>query len=64
TVTAATARRAKAAGQRFGQYRFWVFGREGKACPTCATPVERLTVGSRNLFLCPVCQPAAKHSGT
>jgi formamidopyrimidine-DNA glycosylase len=40
----------------FGQ-ALRVYGREGKPCPTCKTPVERIVFGNRSAFLCPVCQP-------
>jgi formamidopyrimidine-DNA glycosylase len=35
-----------------------VHGRKGKPCPTCGTPVEKIRVGARGTYLCPVCQPA------
>ncbi len=31
--------------------------REGKPCPVCATPVERIKTGSTASFVCPTCQP-------
>lgn len=46
------------AGERYGERRFHVFGREGKPCRRCGDPVTRTTAGSRNLFLCETCQPA------
>lgn len=46
------------AGERYGERRFQVFGRDGKACRRCGEPVSRRTAGSRNLFLCETCQPA------
>jgi endonuclease-8 len=45
-------------GVSFEQYRFYVFGREGLSCHRCGSWVERHTMGSRNLFTCPACQPA------
>ncbi|MEL7450892.1 MAG: endonuclease VIII [Pseudomonadota bacterium] len=57
TVTDSMARQAKAEGLTYGQYRFWVFGREGKECLTCGSTIERTSVGSRGLFLCNRCQP-------
>ena len=33
-----------------------VYGREGKACRACGTPVRRIRVGGRSTFFCPVCQ--------
>ena len=57
TVTPALTERLKADGLGFQQYRFYVFGREGLPCRSCETPIERRTMASRNLFLCPTCQP-------
>ncbi|GGK05169.1 endonuclease VIII [Luteimonas terricola] len=37
-------------------FRFQVFGREGQPCPACGTAIERMSVGSRRLYLCPACQ--------
>jgi formamidopyrimidine-DNA glycosylase len=34
-----------------------VYGREGRACPRCRAPVERLVFGNRSAFRCPRCQP-------
>ncbi len=31
--------------------------REGKACPTCGTMVEKIKTGSTSGFICPHCQP-------
>jgi endonuclease VIII len=36
--------------------RFSVYGREGLPCPRCATPIRRLPLAGRGLFLCPRCQ--------
>lgn len=36
-----------------------VYGREGKACPTCATAIMKTRVDGRGTYLCPVCQPEA-----
>src|SRR3546814_759119 len=37
-------------------FRFRVFGREGRPCPSCGGPIERREIGSRRLYLCPRCQ--------
>jgi len=37
-------------------FRFQVFGRDGQPCPACGTPIERTSVASRRLYLCPACQ--------
>ncbi len=59
--------------QRFGQGRFgqgpgggsyWVYGREGRSCLLCGTPVRRGVLGpasgmeDRDIFFCPSCQPS------
>ena len=51
------ARRLKAQGLDREGYRFAVFGRSAEPCYECGTLVERCTVGSRRLYLCPACQP-------
>lgn len=33
-----------------------VYGREGKECPICKTPVERVVFANRSAFFCPRCQ--------
>ena len=38
--------------------RLLVFRRQGKPCPTCGTPIEKIRVGQRGTHLCPTCQPA------
>lgn len=56
TVTPTLARSLREDGLRYEQYRFFVFGREGLPCHRCSTTVERRSMGSRNLFVCPSCQ--------
>lgn len=56
TVTPSLAKSLAADGLSFQQYRFYVFGREGLPCHHCGTVVQRRTMGSRNLFICPTCQ--------
>jgi len=34
-----------------------VYGREEEPCVTCGTPIERIVIGNRSAFLCPLCQP-------
>ncbi len=41
------------------QNSFRVYGRTGKPCPVCGTPVQRILVGQRSTHFCPVCQPAS-----
>ncbi|WP_136683438.1 bifunctional DNA-formamidopyrimidine glycosylase/DNA-(apurinic or apyrimidinic site) lyase [Falsirhodobacter xinxiangensis] len=38
------------------QHNFRVYGREGKPCPTCGTPIARIVQAGRSTFFCPVCQ--------
>ncbi|MEJ2275855.1 MAG: endonuclease VIII [Woeseiaceae bacterium] len=58
TVAPGLARSLKSAGMTYAQYRFHVFGREGLPCHRCDASIERRTMGSRNLFVCPSCQAA------
>lgn len=37
-------------------FRFQVFARAGQPCPACGAQIERTTVASRRLYLCPACQ--------
>ncbi|MDZ4277873.1 MAG: zinc finger domain-containing protein, partial [Dehalococcoidia bacterium] len=34
-----------------------VYGREGRPCRTCGTPIERIKLGNRSAHFCPKCQP-------
>ena len=52
------ARERKAKGMSYGQYRYQVFGRAGLYCYQCDDTIERRTMGSRNIFVCPTCQSA------
>ena len=40
---------------RFAE-RLRVYGREGKPCYTCSTPIKNVVVGARASFYCPKCQ--------
>jgi len=60
TVRPTLAKRLKSDGFSYGEYRFYVFGREGLPCHRCESPIERQTMGSRNLFTCPTCQRGSK----
>ncbi len=48
-------------------FQHWVFGREGRPCRRCATPIRLEEFGplaqERRSFWCPRCQPAAAASG-
>src|SRR3546814_11419155 len=44
-------------------FRFRVFGREGRPCPSCGGPIERREIGSPRLDLWPRCQRWATPSG-
>lgn len=50
------AARLRAAGAPRNQWRHYVFGREGRACPACGTAIERTKSAGRRLYLCPRCQ--------
>ncbi len=51
-------RKHKKAGQSRRELRHAVFGRDGRPCRDCETPIERLDVGGRRIYVCPNCQPA------
>ncbi|MFD2639884.1 DNA-formamidopyrimidine glycosylase [Piscibacillus salipiscarius] len=40
------------------QLRISVYGKEGEACPSCQTTIEKIKVGGRGTHFCPQCQPA------
>ncbi len=50
------AEKLKAAGHSYGDYRFWVFDRDGRSCYNCGTPIIKDTIGGRRLYYCPTCQ--------
>jgi formamidopyrimidine-DNA glycosylase len=39
------------------QEEFRVYGRTGKPCPRCGTPIVRIRLAGRSTHLCPRCQP-------
>ncbi len=39
-----------------GSIRIAVYGREGKPCRRCATPIERIVQAGRSTYFCPNCQ--------
>ena len=45
-------------GERYGSARFFVFGREGKACRLCGSQIQRREANSRRIYFCSVCQPS------
>ncbi|XOV82334.1 MAG: endonuclease VIII [bacterium] len=49
-------KRLQAEGSKRSAYRFSAFARAGLPCYTCGTPIQRITAGSRRLYLCPTCQ--------
>ena len=57
TVAPTLADQLQASGLSYQAYRFYVFGRSGKSCHRCESRIERHTMGSRNIFICPTCQP-------
>lgn len=56
TASPREVRERKSGGLAYGQYRFQVFDREGLPCYRCGSAIERHTLSSRNLFVCPTCQ--------
>ncbi len=42
-----------------GKYQnfFLVYGKDGTSCKHCGTAIERISLGGRGTFFCPVCQP-------
>ena len=38
-------------------YEFSVAHGQGKKCPNCGTPIQRITVRNRGTYFCPNCQP-------
>jgi formamidopyrimidine-DNA glycosylase len=40
------------------QTRHRVYGREGKPCRKCGTPIKKIFVSGRGTHICPKCQPA------
>lgn len=39
------------------QHELKVYGRDGKPCHRCGTPIEKIRVAGRGTWLCPKCQP-------
>ena len=50
-------KRLAAAGYRWEQLRFAVFGRAGQPCYGCGRRIRRIEANSRRLYYCPNCQP-------
>jgi endonuclease VIII len=48
----------RATRRRFGGSRLWVYGRSGKPCFVCATPIRMRRQGehARSTYFCPCCQ--------
>ncbi len=44
------------------QQHFSVYGRAGRPCPRCRTPIAALRVGQRGTHICPRCQPRRPRS--
>lgn len=56
TVTRKLATELKGQGLSYGQYRHYVFTREGQPCYHCGDRIRRILVASRQFYLCPFCQ--------
>ncbi len=50
------AQQLKAEGKRRSDYRHFVFGRQGKPCYICGTPIVKEMLAGRRLYSCPTCQ--------
>ncbi len=59
TLAPGLSNRLQRQGLSRGRRRFYVFGRAGLPCYTCAATIERSEFSSRRLYHCPDCQPAA-----
>lgn len=46
------------------QQRHRAYGREGKPCFRCRTPIRRAVVAGRSSYFCPRCQPAPRQART
>ncbi len=57
TVTATLAKRLKARGLAYREYRHFVFTRTGEPCYECGGEIRRLEIGSRQFYQCHRCQP-------
>lgn len=57
TETAEHVARARAAGEPRRSWRHAVFGRGARPCRRCGSRIRRVLVASRQLYLCPRCQP-------
>ena len=55
-------REAKRLGEPRRSHRHAVFGRSGKPCRRCGARIRRSEVGTRRLYLCPLCQPLRRSS--
>ncbi len=56
TLDARRVARAKAAKQPRRDARHFVYGRAGRPCFRCESPIVRADLGGRHLFACPHCQ--------
>ncbi len=57
------ANQLKAKGDRYRDYRYWVFGRDQKPCYICGTPIVKERVSNRRIYFCPQCQSSNSHDG-
>jgi len=49
-------KRLKREGRTFSQRRFMVFNRGSEPCYECETPIVKISVASRRVYYCPLCQ--------
>lgn len=57
TLTPRLAASLKKSVKGFERRRFFVFGRDGRACYQCGDTIRRDSIGSRRIYWCPGCQP-------
>ena len=43
-------------GKGSHQQHLYIYGRKGKPCRFCGTPIEKMKISSRGTYYCPVCQ--------
>jgi endonuclease-8 len=56
TNSPACVRRLRSRGLSRAEYRFAVYGREGRPCHRCGEPIVGENPGGRRLYFCPSCQ--------
>lgn len=55
-INAASGQSRRTTGRLHPGERLWVYGRGGRPCRRCGTPIERRVIASRSTYWCPACQ--------